>query len=145
MFGLGADVIAGFPGETDVDHSATMDVIRSLPFTSLHVFSYSPRPGTAAVKLGVRVPSSIVSARSAELRLLAKEKAEAYIQSRCGQRADVVITGIRPEASGSDATRTGLTEDYLTVRIRDSIPRGARVDAMLACVDGDLTATRVTI
>src|SRR5690606_3597999 len=55
VFGLGADVIAGFPGERDEDHRATMAMVESLPFTGLHVFPYSLRPGTAAERLGERV------------------------------------------------------------------------------------------
>ena len=54
VFGLGADVIAGFPGETDADHQATLALVRALPFTALHVFPYSPRPDTAATRLGGR-------------------------------------------------------------------------------------------
>ena len=45
---IGADVIAGFPAETESDHAATLSFIDRLPFTYLHVFSYSPRPGTKA-------------------------------------------------------------------------------------------------
>ncbi|MDQ6718664.1 MAG: MiaB/RimO family radical SAM methylthiotransferase, partial [Gemmatimonadota bacterium] len=51
FFGLGADVIAGFPGETDADHLETVRLLEPLPFTSLHVFPYSPRPGTAAPRM----------------------------------------------------------------------------------------------
>src|ERR1019366_3664572 len=50
-FALGADVITGFPGETNEDHAATVALVRSLPFTYLHVFPYSARPGAAAARL----------------------------------------------------------------------------------------------
>ena len=61
ILGLGADVIAGFPGETDDDHAATLRFVEELPFTYLHVFPYSPRPGTAAERLGATVQQSAVA------------------------------------------------------------------------------------
>jgi threonylcarbamoyladenosine tRNA methylthiotransferase MtaB len=144
-FGLGADVIAGFPGESDADHRATIDLIAGLPFTSLHVFSYSPRPDTAALKLGERVAGDVVSSRAAELRELARRKADAYAKARVGFTADVVVTGVRSASSQTQPPRAGVTEDYLAVRVTGAEPRGTRFDATLGHVDGDLTATRITI
>src|SRR4029077_14042077 len=68
VFGLGADVIAGFPGETDAGHQAALDLIRALPFTSLHVFPYSPRPDTAATRLRDALAPGAIRVRAAELR-----------------------------------------------------------------------------
>jgi threonylcarbamoyladenosine tRNA methylthiotransferase MtaB len=111
VFGLGADVIAGFPGETDADHQATLALIRALPFTALHVFPYSPRPDTAATRLGDDVAPGGIRVRAAELRTLGEEKARAYRASRAGALADGV-------ASGRMAGRLDvLTEDYLSVYI----------------------------
>ncbi len=62
---LGADVIAGFPGETESDHAATLAFIDRLPFTYLHVFSYSPRPGTKAASHPNQVPAAIINAAPA--------------------------------------------------------------------------------
>ena len=135
VFGLSADVIAGFPGESDDDHSATMALVERLPFTSLHVFQFSPRPGTAALRLGGQVPSPIAGRRAAELRELARRKSEKYASSRHGGMADVV-TIRRGE---------GLTGDYLSVSIADdSIPRRARFRASLDLVKGQLIATATT-
>ena len=61
VFGLGADVIAGFPGETDADHAATVALVERLPFTYLHVFPFSLRPGTAAERL----PAPVLADRRA--------------------------------------------------------------------------------
>lgn len=130
-FALSADVIAGFPGETDADHSQTMSMIERLPFTSLHVFPYSPRPGTAAVRLGGAVSATVARERASELRRLASEKHESYWRGRIGQRCDVVVTG----------RGKGLTEDYLSVSVSDlSIPRRARFKGKLDLADGRLTA-----
>jgi threonylcarbamoyladenosine tRNA methylthiotransferase MtaB len=71
VLGMGADVICGFPGETDEDHAETVRLVERLPFTYLHVFPYSPRPETAALKLQGHVPSSVAEARAAELREIA--------------------------------------------------------------------------
>ncbi len=126
VLGLGADVIAGFPGETDEDHAATLRVIDELPFTSLHVFPYSARPGTAADRLGERVRSSAITHRAAELRELGDGKTATYAAARTGGIADVIAIGGGPE-------REGLTGDYLEVRIADpSFVRGDRFAAQLA-------------
>src|SRR3989441_7886975 len=78
---IGADVIAGFPGETEADHAATMAFIESLPFTYLHVFSYSKRRATKAAALRKQVPRAITKLRARELRSRSVRKAAAFRQS----------------------------------------------------------------
>ncbi len=134
VFGLGADVITGFPGETDEDHRATRELIESLPFTSLHVFPYSARPGTAAVRLPGSVPPVVARDRARELRAIAETKAAVYRARRAGGVADVVV--IREGEDGE-----GLTEDYLSVRLTEG-RRGERFTARLAVDAGSLLATR---
>lgn len=134
VFALGADVIAGFPGERDEDHAATLALVRSLPFTSLHVFPYSARAGTAAERLPEPVAPRLARTRAAELRDVAAEKAVAHRESRIGGDADVVVIG-------AEGRRVGLTEDYLEVGIGLDAPmRGARLLATLASRDGRLVA-----
>ncbi len=127
VFGLGADVIAGFPGETEDDHRCTVTLVESLPFTYLHVFPYSVRPGTAAERLSGHVAASTIERRAAELRTVAERRAAAHRASRSGGECDLVVMG-------TAARREGLTEDYLTVAVDPSIPRGTRWRARL---DGD--------
>ena len=127
VFGLGADVIAGFPGETEDDHSCTIAVAESLPFTYLHVFPYSVRPGTAAERLVGHVAASTIERRAAELRAIADRCAAAHRTRRLGGECDLVVIG-------TAARREGLTEDYLTVAVDPLIPRGTRCRARL---DGD--------
>ena len=130
-FALSADVIAGFPGETDADHASTVALIERLPFTSIHVFPYSPRPGTAATRLGARVPGAAARSRARELRELGERKARAYTVSRSGGHCDVVVT----------ERGKGLTEDYLSVAVPESIPRRTRFTGLLRENGGDhLTA-----
>ncbi|HEX3866708.1 MAG TPA: MiaB/RimO family radical SAM methylthiotransferase [Gemmatimonadaceae bacterium] len=139
VLGLGADVIAGFPGETDGDHAATLAVVDALPFTYLHVFRYSARPGTAAERLTDRVHASVAESRAAELRARAAAKAAAYTSSRAGGLADVVVIGAPHE-------REAMTGDYLSVSLDDggAFPRGARFPARLVAHAGGLAAIPVS-
>jgi threonylcarbamoyladenosine tRNA methylthiotransferase MtaB len=133
VFGLGADVIAGFPGETDAEHAQTLAMIESLPFTYLHVFPFSLRPGTAAERLPGHLDSATIARRASDLRQAAARKESAYAASRVGTETDLVVVRA--------ATREALTEDYLTVTIDGAaLPRGTRVRAELSQLDGRLVA-----
>ena len=107
--GLGADVIAGFPGESDADHAATMALIDALPFTYLHVFPFSVRPDAPAARLSDTVAAPVITRRAQALRDLGARKAAAYRQARSGAVADGVVTGRR------QGQVEVLTEDYLSV------------------------------
>jgi threonylcarbamoyladenosine tRNA methylthiotransferase MtaB len=109
VLGLGADIIAGFPGETDADHRATLALVEALPFTYLHVFPYSERPGAAAARLPQPVAPALVRDRARELRELGEAKERAYRVTRLGQRADAVVCGRR------EGKVEVLTEDYVSV------------------------------
>jgi threonylcarbamoyladenosine tRNA methylthiotransferase MtaB len=123
VFGLGADVIAGFPGETAADHRATLDLIDALPFTYLHVFPFSVRPDAPAARMTDRVSEARVHARAAELRAVGDAKAAAYRAARRGGRGDGVVCG---RAGGRVDV---LTEDYLTVYLSSHAWDGrARLD-----------------
>ena len=126
VFGLGADVMTGFPGETDADHAATVALVRALPFTHLHVFPYSPRPGTAAPRLGAEVPAAVARERAAELRAIAGEKEAAYAAARGGGAAEVVVIG-----TGAGPLRKSLSEDYLSLLVPTEAPRGARLSVRI--------------
>ena len=134
VFGLGADVISGFPGETDADHRETVALVEALPFTYLHVFPFSPREATAALRLPDAVPPRVAGERAAELRQLAERKGAAYRAARARGEADVVVT------SGA-GRREGLTSDYLTVALAEGAPpRGERFPARLEAASAGLCA-----
>jgi threonylcarbamoyladenosine tRNA methylthiotransferase MtaB len=118
VLGLGADVITGFPGETDDDHADTRALIEELPYTYLHVFPFSPRDGTPAAALHARepVPQRLAGERARELRELALAKAERHRAGRVGAVAEVTL-----EAGGTAA----LTGDYLRVAVTGAPPDGA--------------------
>ena len=109
VLGLGADIIAGFPGETDDDHRATTALVEALPFTYLHVFPYSERPGAAAARLGAPVPPRVLHERARELRDLGEAKARRHHAGRVGRRADGVVSG-----HGAGKVEV-LTQDYVSV------------------------------
>jgi threonylcarbamoyladenosine tRNA methylthiotransferase MtaB len=112
VLGLGADIIAGFPGETDQDHDATVSLLESLPFSYLHVFPFSVRPDAPAARLSGQVAPAVIRERARELRELGESKAARYRASRVGQTADGVV-------SGRQGGRVEvLTQDYLSVYVR---------------------------
>ena len=119
VFGLGADIIAGFPGETDDDHDATVALVEALPFTYLHVFPFSVRPDAAAARLDGQVAPAVIRERARELRELGEAKAAAYRAARRGQRADGVVSGHQ------GGRLEVLTEDYLTVTLASEDWTGA--------------------
>jgi len=109
VFGLGADVIAGFPSETDADHHASLTLLHALPFTYLHVFPFSVRRDAPAARLPGQVPPAVIRERARELRDVGEAKAAAHRLRRRGQTADGVVTGRR---KGQVEV---MTEDYLSV------------------------------
>ncbi|HWC74013.1 MAG TPA: MiaB/RimO family radical SAM methylthiotransferase [Gemmatimonadales bacterium] len=110
-FGLGADIIAGFPGEAEQDHEATLRLVSSLPFSYLHVFPFSVRPDAPAARMSGQVPADRIRARARQLRELGESKAASYRSRRRGALADGVVSG---RLGGKIEV---LTEDYLTVHI----------------------------
>jgi len=115
--GIGADVIVGFPGETDRDFEETVALVEMLPFSYLHVFSFSPRPGTKAEKFTTEVPSAIVRERARALRALSTMKAAEFWTSQAGQSMRALTLHKR----GSDWTEA-LTGNYLKIRIAGQLP-----------------------
>ena len=116
---IGADVITGFPGETEAEHGATLAFIERLSFTYLHVFSFSKRPGTKAAALSNEIPGAVIKRRARELRALGEAKASAFRQSQVG-RTLRVLTLRRDNSSEVPAgdTTPALSSNYLNVRVR---------------------------
>jgi threonylcarbamoyladenosine tRNA methylthiotransferase MtaB len=112
MLGLGADVIAGFPGESEQDAAATEALIDALPFTYLHVFPYSERKGTEAAGRPGRVERATIARRAARLRALGVAKSAAFRRSLVGRTDDVLVLETRDRATGG---LVGLTGNYVEV------------------------------
>ncbi len=141
VLGLGADIITGFPGETDEDHAATRSLVEELPYTYLHVFPFSPRDDTVAAALQheMPVPQRVAGERSRDLRELVEGKGAAYRRRRLGGAADVVL-------EGADRALTG---DYLHVGVSAPaapLPEGLVRGRLQGDTDGlyiDLSDSRV--
>lgn len=103
---LGADLIAGFPTETEDQFKRTLDLMRVAQITHAHVFPYSVRPGTPAAKMPM-VPKAERLARAEKARLLGQQIQDAWMDKMIGQTVTVLI----------EHDRTGYTENYLPVHV----------------------------
>ena len=130
---IGADVITGFPGESEAAHAATLAFIERLPFTYLHVFAFSKRPGTKAASLSNEVPGAIIKRRARELRALSEAKSAAFRQSQFGRTLRVLTLrrDNSSEVSADDAT-PALSSNYLKVRVRGSHPANNCLDVLIS-------------
>ena len=109
---VGADVMTGFPGETDEEFAESYAFIDSLPFTYLHVFTYSERPGTPAAESAAQVPAAVRKQRTHILRDLAANKSLAFRRSMLGKTLSVVTLD----------NGTALSENYLKVKLAVARP-----------------------
>jgi threonylcarbamoyladenosine tRNA methylthiotransferase MtaB len=138
---IGADVMVGFPCETDAEFDQTVRMVEALPFTYLHVFSYSARPGTPAAAMHDQVPGYVVRERNRTLREIAAEKNMAFMRSFIGKTVKAITL-----QSSRDVTSSGvdghcfpdytesLTDNYLKLRLEGRHAAnqwiGARVESM---------------
>ena len=147
--GIGADIIAGFPGETEDDHQATLALVRQLPSTYLHVFSFSKRPGTKAAEMSGEVPPEVIKRRSSELRALAAEKAAAFRAAQLGCTLRVLTLNRSsegrfgeaspddgPTGRSSSAWTGALSSNYLDVRVAGSWPANCMLDVRVTALNG---------
>lgn len=107
--GVTTDIIAGFPGETSNDHAATLAVMESASFSDVHVFPYSPRPGTSAYLYDKQITPKVRAERARELREIAEQMATSFKISQLGSIRPVLWEG-KPRTSG-------LTDNYLKVKL----------------------------
>jgi len=110
--GLGTDIMVGFPGETDTAFANTRGLAADLPFSYFHVFSYSPRHGTAAFKLPDAIPAGTITARREELCALSRAKRLAFYHRHVGRTVSVLF-----EARHRSGLFTGLTDNYIRVGV----------------------------
>ena len=107
---IGADVMVGFPGETDAHFVQTRDLLADLPMTYLHVFSYSLREGTPAERLDAHQQKATKKDRAGDLITLGEEKRLAFHQRFVGQRLEVLCEGRQDPATG---LQVGLSDNYI--------------------------------
>ena len=116
---IGADVMVGFPGETDSEFEETRSLVEELPFTYLHVFTFSARPGTPAANMPNQVPIHVARERNRILRELATKKKQAFMREFVGQRVEAITLNLMSEATDENGICTeALTDNYLKLKIR---------------------------
>ena len=108
--------MVGFPGETESEFEETRRMIEELPFTYLHVFTFSARPGTPAAVLPNQVPVHIARVRNRILRDLAEEKKLNFMQSFTGQKLEAITLNVVSQDSAEVWTEA-LTDNYLKLRL----------------------------
>lgn len=108
---IGVDVIVGFPGETDEEFLETVDFLKDLDVSYLHVFTYSERANTTAVKLGEAVPNQVRAQRSKQLHILSDKKKRAFYESQVGTKRTVLF-----ESEEDEGIMYGFTENYVKVK-----------------------------
>jgi len=104
------DVIVGFPGETEQEFEESLAFCKQIGFARIHVFSYSPRSGTAAAAMAGQVPDKLKKERSQKMRTLAEESACNFKESFAGESMDVLW-----EKQTDDGDWTGITGNYIRV------------------------------
>ena len=135
---IGADVISGFPGETEAEHRATIAFIEGLPLAYLHVFSFSAREGTEAGKLADTVENSVIHRRARELRALGEAKAKAFRASQKGKPLRV-LTLDRKNREWTPA----ISGNFLKVPLAGRWSRNRWMDIIFDESDTPLTPSQV--
>jgi threonylcarbamoyladenosine tRNA methylthiotransferase MtaB len=129
---IGADVMVGFPGETDDLFEESRSFIEHLPFTYLHVFTYSSRPGTPSATMPDQVPVHVARERNRVLRELAAEKNRAFRQSFVGQLLEVITLH-----AGGEGWTEALSDNFLKVRVEGRHVPNAMMRAGIAGLEDD--------
>jgi len=132
---IGADVMAGFPGETDAEFESTRHFIEDLPFTYLHVFTYSARPGTSAAAMPNQVPVQIARERNKILRDLAAEKKQAFMQSFVGKPLEAITLSVVHSSPRGEFTEA-LTDNYQKLYLRGRHEANRWLTAYVEAVEG---------
>lgn len=119
--GLTTDVMVGFPGESDADFESTLELIESCGFSRLHIFKFSPRPGTPAAAMTETVTEAARSARAAHAKELGERLGAAFSARFVGKTVEVVAEPPK------DGIQTGLTGEYLRVRFNQPVAPTGRI------------------
>src|SRR5437660_1131966 len=149
---IGADVMVGFPAETDAEFEDTRRSLEELPLPSLHVFTYSARPGTPAAALPNQTPLHVARERNRILRDLAGEKHGLFMRSFIGKTIEAITlnTHVGTAALGGPAEQSSaegfqpsstftsaLADNYLKLRLHGYHQPNRWIAARVASVDGD--------
>jgi threonylcarbamoyladenosine tRNA methylthiotransferase MtaB len=111
---IGVDILIGFPGETEKAFENTYSLIEKLPISYLHVFPFSPRPGTPAGKYSQKVPQKTIKARCEKMRQLGNKKKRVFYETIMGKTVEVLIESKRDKAT---SLLKGITSNYIPVHV----------------------------
>ena len=141
LCGIGADIIVGFPGETDEDFEATYDLMTKAPFTYGHVFAFSPRPGTEAADMKNLVDSQVIKERSARLRAAIAEKNRQFRESLIGKKTTAVVL----QQVDEQGRQVVLTDNFLHTVLDDNIPvpETGVLKVEITSVEDDITCVKL--
>lgn len=128
---LTADLITGFPGETEEDHAQTLEFIEKVGFADMHIFPYSRRPGTPADRMPQQCTAAVKSRRAAEAQQIAERMRAAYMQSCVGQTLPVLFE------SGDGSGSVGHSDNYMLVRVEREGLHSQLRDVRITGVSGD--------
>jgi threonylcarbamoyladenosine tRNA methylthiotransferase MtaB len=134
---IGADVMTGFPGETDAEFEATRHLIEELPFTYLHVFTYSARPGTPAASLPDQVPVEVARERNKVLRDLGAEKKLSFMKLLVGKSVEAITLTAEHNRHGQIFTEA-LTDNYQKIYLEGRHAANRWVTVKISHVDGGI-------
>jgi len=129
---IGADVMVGFPGETDALFEESRAFIASLPFTYLHVFTYSSRPGTPSAAMPGQLSVRVARERNRILREMAAEKNRKFRESLVGQTLEAITL----ERGDSESTEA-MTDNYLKMRLKGRLEPNQWVRAVVQGAPGE--------
>lgn len=140
---IGADVIAGFPKETEDHFEETKRFVEEMPFTYLHVFPFSPRPGTKAETMKNQVPERVRGERAKELKEISDRKRMNFYRSQIGEILEAVIVSKRPDRDG---WLKAVSDNYIPVMVKGEDIKykdmvSARIDEYFAdeqCLTGTI-------
>jgi threonylcarbamoyladenosine tRNA methylthiotransferase MtaB len=132
--GLGTDVIVGFPGEDETAFANTLALLRDLPFTRLHVFPFSPRPGTRAADMPGQVPAVEKKRRAAAVAVLGRQKERAFTERWIGRPVSVIVERVTRHGG------CGWTGEYVAARVPPApdVRRGSLVTFVPADAEDDV-------
>ena len=129
---FGADLIAGFPTETDMMFENTVDIIEKCHLTHLHVFPYSERDGTPAARMPV-VSKKIRRERAAHLRELGTARLSTFMKTRVGTKASVLI----------EKNNSGRCEQFLPVKLNHQVDVGTLISCQITDTNGEYLHAKV--
>lgn len=136
------DLMVGFPGESEAEFAESLEFVRAQAFAGMHVFRYSPRPGTAAARLPKRVPAEVSKRRSEAMIALAATHADAFRRAQLGLRHRVLL---EEQVSRPDGRLcwTGLSDNYVRFYVEASAVSDTLVTVTATSVEGDGLSGRV--